>query len=283
MDEHKLLPGYRFYPTEEELYFYLHTQLHCRKPEIDRVIPFLDIYNYEPDQLPALAGELCQGDTEQWFFFMPQQEREARAGRPTRSTATGYWKTTGSPSCVYSSQNKLLGVKKTTVFYKGKAPTGTKTKWKMNEYKTIKQEGPNALISTNDSNNNGSSSSSTFPKLRDELSLCRVYVTSGCARAFDRRPTTTKAPLNLSTTTQNCNLITCGLEASEGDINVATLKSSEVKSDDSPKSKDIDIFHMHDCGTLQDTAIQGSCSASLDIEFIENLDSLIDWEQLGPV
>ncbi|XP_074291869.1 NAC domain-containing protein 90-like [Silene latifolia] len=262
MDEHKLLPGYRFYPTEEELYFYLHTQLHCRKPEIDRVMPFLDIYNYEPNQLPALAGELCHGDTEQWFFFVPQQEREAQGGRPTRSTTTGYWKATGSPSNVYSPQNKLLGVKKTMVFYKGKAPTGDKTKWKMNEYKAIKQEDTNAL-------------NFLTPKLRHELRLCRVYVTT--PGAFDRRPTTTT---KTTTTPQNGNLIIDhgsrpSSRGSQADINgeAITLKLSEVivkKSDDSSfNSKDIDM-HEYDC------------SKSFDIEIIdENLDNLIDWEQLG--
>lgn len=85
----------------------------------------------------ALAGELCRGDTEQWFFFSPGQEREARGGRPSRTTACGYWKATGSPGYVYSSDNRVIGVKKSMVFYKGKAPMGRKTKWKMNEYKAI--------------------------------------------------------------------------------------------------------------------------------------------------
>lgn len=85
----------------------------------------------------ALAGELCREDKEQWFFFSPGQEREARGGRPNRTTACGYWKATGSPGYVYSSDNKVIGVKKTMVFYKGKAPSGRKTKWKMNEYRAI--------------------------------------------------------------------------------------------------------------------------------------------------
>jgi len=46
------------------------------------------------------------------------------------------------------------------VFYEGKAPTGRKTKWKMNEYKAIKQDDN---ITAN--NNASSSSSSTVPNV----------------------------------------------------------------------------------------------------------------------
>ena len=89
-----------------------------------------------------LAGELCKRDTEQWFYFTPRQEKEARGGRPNRTTASGYWKATGSPSYVYSSDDRVIGMKKTMVFYtgkapSGKAPSGRKTKWKMNEYRAI--------------------------------------------------------------------------------------------------------------------------------------------------
>lgn len=84
-----------------------------------------------------VAGERCRGDTEQWFFFVPRQEREARGGRPSRTTSSGYWKATGSPGPVFSNDNRMIGVKKTMVFYTGKAPTGRKTIWKMNEYKAV--------------------------------------------------------------------------------------------------------------------------------------------------
>lgn len=87
-----------------------------------------------------LSGELCSGDSEQWFFFVPRQEREARGGRPNRTTASGYWKATGSPNYVYSSNNRVIGVKKSMVFYRGKAPTGKKTTWKMNEYRAIEEQ-----------------------------------------------------------------------------------------------------------------------------------------------
>ncbi|KAA8549898.1 hypothetical protein F0562_001582 [Nyssa sinensis] len=174
MEEHP--PGFRFYPTEEELIsFYLHNKLEGKIQEMNLVIPVVDIYELEPWQLPELSGELCHGDPEQWFFFTPRQEREARGGRPNRTTASGYWKATGSPGYVYSSNNRVIGVKKTMVFYKGKAPTGRKTKWKMNEYRAIEEE-------------TATPSGFAIPKLRHELSLCRVYVVSGSFRAFDRRP-----------------------------------------------------------------------------------------------
>ncbi|KAF9675249.1 hypothetical protein SADUNF_Sadunf09G0012400 [Salix dunnii] len=166
--------GYRFYPTEEELVsFYLDNKLEGRRQELQHVIPEISIYDIEPWDLPRLSGELCQGNTEQWFFFTPMQAREARGGRPNRSTASGYWKATGSPRYVYSSDNQVIGMVKTMVFYMGKAPSGRKTKWKMNEYRAI---GVHEL------------SRNATPKLRHEFSLCRVYVVSGSFRAFDRRP-----------------------------------------------------------------------------------------------
>ncbi|KAL2328450.1 hypothetical protein Fmac_021877 [Flemingia macrophylla] len=170
-------PGFRFFPTEEELVgFYLHNKLQGQTNSlalalaIDSVIPVIDINRVEPWNLPTLAGERCRGDTEQWFFFSPGQEREARGGRPSRTTVCGYWKATGSPGYVYSSDNKVIGVKKSMVFYKGKAPMGRKTKWKMNEYRAIEL------------------SNQSTPQLRREFSLCRVYIISGSFRAFDRRP-----------------------------------------------------------------------------------------------
>lgn len=89
---------------------------------------------------PEMAGEVCRGDMEQWFFFIPVQEREARGGRPNRLTDSGYWKATGTPGFVYSRDNRVIGVKRTMVFYQGRAPAGEKTEWKMNEYKAIEGE-----------------------------------------------------------------------------------------------------------------------------------------------
>ncbi|KAB2087025.1 hypothetical protein ES319_A04G075100v1 [Gossypium barbadense] len=162
-----IAPGFRFYPTEEELVsFYLHHKLEMEREDLnrlmDRVIPIVNIYEFNPWDLPQFSVYLCHKDPEQWFFFIPRQESEARGGKPKRRTTTGYWKATGSP-----------GVKRTMVFYKGRAPNGIKTEWKMNEYKAIEQ---------------GASSISATPTLRHEFSLCRVYKKSKCLRSFDRRP-----------------------------------------------------------------------------------------------
>lgn len=50
----ELLPGYRFYPTEEELVsFYLHNKLQGKREDTCRVIPTVDIYRKEPWDLPS--------------------------------------------------------------------------------------------------------------------------------------------------------------------------------------------------------------------------------------
>ncbi|KAH7554107.1 hypothetical protein ACOSP7_028887 [Xanthoceras sorbifolium] len=172
-------PGFRFYPTEEELVsFYLHNKLEGNREDLNRlmgrVIPVVNIYHYNPWDLPQFSEYLCHRDPEQWFFFIPRQESEARGGRPNRLTTTGYWKATGSPGYVYSS-NRPIGEKRTMVFYNGRAPSGSKTEWKMNEYKAIDGEA-------------SSSTAAIPPVMRQEFSLCRVYKKSKCLRAFDRRP-----------------------------------------------------------------------------------------------
>ncbi|XP_024019684.1 NAC domain-containing protein 90 isoform X2 [Morus notabilis] len=177
------IPGFRFYPTEEELVvFYLPNKIERTREEVmDKVIPELNIYDYSPWDLPRV---LCRGDPEQCFFFIPRQESEARGGRPSRLTEGGYWKATGSPSFVFSSNNQTIGLKRTMVFYTGRAPNGVKTQWKINEYKATQGDQPSSISSTGAS----ASTSTTTPMLRQEFSLCRVYKKTKCLRAFDRRP-----------------------------------------------------------------------------------------------
>lgn len=61
--EDNSIPGFRFYPTEEELIsFYLHNKLEGEKEHlnrvINRVIPLLDIYEFNPWDLPRIIISL---------------------------------------------------------------------------------------------------------------------------------------------------------------------------------------------------------------------------------
>ncbi|CAM0955312.1 unnamed protein product [Alopecurus aequalis] len=175
-----LPPGYRFYPTEEELVrFYLRHKLDgSRQGDIERVIPVADVCSLDPWQLPEVHRGA--GDGEPWFYFCARQDREARGGRPCRTTPSGYWKAAGTPGLVYSADGRPVGTKKTMVFYRGRAPAGAKTKWKMNEYRAF----------DDDDTDPAAPAPNPFLQARSEFSLCRLYTRSDSLRQFDRRPCT---------------------------------------------------------------------------------------------
>ncbi|XP_020272226.1 NAC domain-containing protein 35-like [Asparagus officinalis] len=126
------LPGFRFHPTEEELLdFYLRRMVNGTKLNFE-IIGTLNIYRYDPWDLPGLAKV---GERE-WYFFVPRDQKQAK-GRPNRMTTRGFWKATGSDRPIRSGSDpkRLIGLKKTLVYYQGRAPCGIKTEWVMNEYR----------------------------------------------------------------------------------------------------------------------------------------------------
>ncbi|ESQ50809.1 hypothetical protein EUTSA_v10022800mg [Eutrema salsugineum] len=128
------LPGFRFHPTEEELLdFYLKNMIYGKRSKAE-VIGFLNIYRHDPWELPGLS--MIMGERE-WYFFVPRERKHGNGGRPSRTTEKGYWKATGSDRKIISlsEPKRVIGLKKTLVFYRGRAPGGSKTDWVMNEFR----------------------------------------------------------------------------------------------------------------------------------------------------
>ncbi|KAK7368056.1 hypothetical protein VNO80_10078 [Phaseolus coccineus] len=127
-----MLPGFRFHPTDEELVgFYLKRKIQQRPLTIE-LIKQLDIYKYDPWDLPKLA---TTGEKE-WYFYCPRDRKYRNSARPNRVTGAGFWKATGTDRPIYSSEgSKCIGLKKSLVFYKGRAAKGVKTDWMMHEFR----------------------------------------------------------------------------------------------------------------------------------------------------
>ncbi|XP_021912315.1 protein CUP-SHAPED COTYLEDON 3 [Carica papaya] len=132
VNEQGLPPGFRFHPTDEELItFYLASKV-LNATFSGLHIAELDLNRCEPWELPDVAK---MGEKE-WYFFSLRDRKYPTGLRTNRATGAGYWKATGKDREVYSaSTGALLGMKKTLVFYKGRAPRGEKTKWVMHEYR----------------------------------------------------------------------------------------------------------------------------------------------------
>ncbi|CAM8947255.1 unnamed protein product [Rhodiola kirilowii] len=135
MEDIMLLPGFRFHPTDEELVgFYLKRKVQQRPIAIE-LIKQLDIYKYDPWDLPKMAS--ATGEKE-WYFLCPRDRKYRNSMRPNRVTASGFWKATGTDRPIYSSEGpvtRCIGLKKSLVFYKGRAARGTKTEWMMHEFR----------------------------------------------------------------------------------------------------------------------------------------------------
>ncbi|KAG0467450.1 hypothetical protein HPP92_019030 [Vanilla planifolia] len=157
MDEQLYLPpGFRFHPTDEEII--LHYLL---EKIVDRNFSCFAIseanFNYsEPWELPSKAK---MGENE-WYFFCQKDRKYPTGMRTNRATEAGYWKATGKDKEILERQGVLIGMKKTLVFYQGRAPRGQKTNWIMNEYRLEGKQQEFFNLST---------------PLKGEWVVCKVY------------------------------------------------------------------------------------------------------------
>ncbi|XAR56873.1 hypothetical protein NMG60_11037500 [Bertholletia excelsa] len=132
MVESKLPPGFRFHPRDEELICdYLMKKVACC--ECPLMIE-VDLNKCEPWDIPETA---CVGGKE-WYFYSQRDRKYATGLRTNRATVSGYWKATGKDRPILR-KGTLVGMRKTLVFYQGRAPKGRKSEWVMHEFRL---EGP---------------------------------------------------------------------------------------------------------------------------------------------
>ncbi|KAK9134876.1 hypothetical protein Syun_014206 [Stephania yunnanensis] len=126
-------PGFRFHPTEEELVgYYLNRKVNSEKIDLD-VIVDIDLYRIEPWDIQDRCN-LGYEEQSEWYFFSHKDKKYPTGTRTNRATAAGFWKATGRDKAVLA-KHKIIGMRKTLVFYKGRAPNGKKTDWIMHEYR----------------------------------------------------------------------------------------------------------------------------------------------------
>ncbi|KAG9445683.1 hypothetical protein H6P81_011811 [Aristolochia fimbriata] len=78
----------------------------------------------------------------EWYFFSFRDRKYATGLRTNRATTCGYWKATGKDRPVYDPTTRaIIGMRKTLVFYRERAPNGIKTGWIMHEFRL---EGPHS-------------------------------------------------------------------------------------------------------------------------------------------
>ncbi|XP_022752163.1 NAC domain-containing protein 37-like isoform X1 [Durio zibethinus] len=131
-------PGFRFHPTDEELVgYYLRKKVASQKIDFD-VIRDIDLYRIEPWDLQERC-RIGYEEQNEWYFFSHKDKKYPTGTRTNRATMAGFWKATGRDKAVYD-KSKLIGMRKTLVFYKGRAPNGQKTDWIMHEYRLESDE-----------------------------------------------------------------------------------------------------------------------------------------------
>ncbi|KAJ4761481.1 hypothetical protein LUZ62_071856 [Rhynchospora pubera] len=196
-----LPPGFRFHPTDEELITQYLTNKVLDQSFNAIAIGEADLNKCEPWDLPRKAkmGE------KSWYFFCVKDRKYPTGSRTNRATVSGYWKATGKDKDIYRGKSKtLVGMKKTLVFYMGRAPKGQKTNWVMHEYRL-----------------DGNISPYNLPKApKNEWVICRVF----------KKALEVKKPMGMGIERSNSSLIPPLMEVSSASSGNRALAATESQS-----------------------------------------------------
>ncbi|KAL8170390.1 hypothetical protein V2J09_022194 [Rumex salicifolius] len=172
-------PGFRFHPTEEELLqYYLKKKIASQKIDLD-VIQDIDLNKLEPwdIQEKCRIGSAPQND---WYFFSHKDKKYPTGTRTNRATRAGFWKATGRDKVICGSSMRI-GMRKTLVFYMGRAPHGEKSDWIMHEYRLHDVTHHRLHVSKPSGNDEGNGSEEGWV-------ICRVFRKKNFVKA-DNNPT----------------------------------------------------------------------------------------------
>ncbi|KAG6509835.1 NAC domain-containing protein 92-like [Zingiber officinale] len=130
--ESTLPAGFRFCPSDEELLcYYLQKKVTNERASQGTMVE-VDLHTHEPWELP----EAAKLNKNEWYFFSFRDRKYATGWRSNRATKSGYWKATGRDRTVCDPKRReSVGMRKTLVFYEGRAPNGKKTNWIMHEFR----------------------------------------------------------------------------------------------------------------------------------------------------
>ncbi|OVA15648.1 NAC domain [Macleaya cordata] len=226
-----LPPGFRFHPTEHQLFSFYLCNKNKRNPNLSLpttsktpisgldAIQEIDLYNYDPCDLPEISS-FCfgQGGSKKDCYCFSVKKMGSEDSK--RKAKGGFWKCKGRPRNVMGgSEGAVLGTKWTFVFYRGNSSrSSNRTNWVMIEY---------ALVDNR----------------KDSFVLCRVFLKSGGKKRADHVP----------------------LSYGEGSIATTPniLSGAPCKKRDAPSTSGIDEVVAHEDMLLgKDSGIEKSPSKS---------------------
>ncbi|KAJ4955385.1 hypothetical protein NE237_012168 [Protea cynaroides] len=130
--EATLPAGFKFYPTDEELVCHYLSKKIANERSSEGTMIEVDLHTCEPWELPDVA----KLGANEWYFFSFRDRKYASGLRTNRATMAGYWKATGKDRLIYEpTSHAIVGMRKTLVFYRNRAPNGIKSGWIMHEFR----------------------------------------------------------------------------------------------------------------------------------------------------